>query len=109
MYSVRGGARITISLIVVALVCGGFAHESVPHSHSEDAVVADLMHAALRHEEKKVIAVPPLATLFVVLLTTLASVMILTRVHWLRALLIRAQGGERSGIYDGIIAYRRFR
>lgn len=101
--------RIILILIIAMLVCGGFAHEFIPHSHSEEAVIADLMHTALRHEDKKLIAIPPLMVLFSVALAACASVFVFSRTLAIYRLLILAGGAEMCSLRRGITPYRKFR
>jgi len=98
---------LVAALIVLSIAFGGLSHSLIPHEHSHDAGRAELMHAALRHEEKKLIDVGVFALLSIISLIA-ASSRISQRSFALRALIIRAGGAEMAALRRGVIAYRKF-
>lgn len=93
-------ASVVVSLLTVFLF-GGLSHALIPHSHHGSETAGEVMHSALRHENKQPVTLP--ATLF--FFTVLCIVNMVVPRHRVPYV---GHTSHVDMLRRGTIAYRRF-
>ena len=100
---------VAVPLIVGVLMFGGVAHEFIPHeqAHGDDGALAGIMHASLRHEDKKaIITLAPIVLYLMVLMVSMGVISSRWYITQTRSAL--ADAPQALLLRRGVIAYRRF-
>jgi len=95
---------LSVALVAI-LAFGSLAHAFLPHQHSTNEGVTSLLHSALRHEDKQVADLVPLAPTFVAVVVALIAVFF-AQAFLVRGFLVRAPA--LLPLRRGIVPYRRF-
>jgi len=64
---------IGVSALVLALLSGGLTHDLIKHDHghgTQESAMWQELHKAVRHDDKKSIPIPALATIIIALALT---------------------------------------
>lgn len=102
----RGIVPIIFVLILI-LATGGFIHAVMPHQHSHNSEITDLMHAAIRIENKEIYIIPIMEVFSILILASASAVV----VRWLLllSLTVRACTAEAILLRNGVAPHRKFR
>jgi TRAP-type mannitol/chloroaromatic compound transport system permease small subunit len=107
MESMKSAVLLSL-LIASVLLFGGLMHALLPHDHGSHAVVTDLLHSAVHHEQKQFIDLTIIALLGVI--PVLVLYVWFSREYFaLRFARIRAQSSKDASLHSGIEKYRTFR
>jgi len=99
---------IVFLALVLAMVVlwGPLVHGMLPHQHSKNDAVANLLHSALRHEDKTLGDIVPATPIFTAVVVALIFSTLL--LPFIPAVMLRARAPSLAPLRRGILPYRRF-
>ncbi len=109
MFNSRGILFAALFILIVAFSFGGLTHALLPHEHSHELGAIDLVHAAVRLQEKQDFLTPLLFSLVFVSLVVLVNSHVAQRQWNLVRLHVKASHAENISLRRGVAKYRRFR
>ena len=102
-------SRFVIALLLTApLIFGAMIHTAVPHQHSENQSVVDLMHTTLHAKDLEFVAMPVFVALFMYVVVFVSLSAPLRRRYALKAVSIEEGTGQSIYMRRGSARYRRF-